>query len=188
MALLINIHEINQRIMKKIIKVCSDPETILTFDDGLFSQFVFLDELLKLPNKKYFYISTFFIHDSSETQEKFMPCAEAHQLAKETNNKKYYMTWDQIKIINSSENCFIGMHGHLHIDPDNFNKKDYFGNDWSYKKDVTTMIDKFDQHIKGVNNFAWPYNKKDELYLAYLTSINKQEPYIFYDRIDIEDI
>lgn len=86
---------------------------ILTFDDGLYSQWCFLDELSAIDTPKYFFISTKYI--SGGVQSLNFPCSEhAHEKAR-CGIYEDFMTVDQIKQVICTPGCEVGGHGHAHI-------------------------------------------------------------------------
>jgi len=108
-------HEINDEIINKIKMVSrKDPEAILTFDDGLYSNFKYLKELKELPNKKIFFFSADIVRTSNiKPNEEFITCSSAH---KKTGIQAYdsYMSIKELKIIKETDNCFLGYHGVHH--------------------------------------------------------------------------
>lgn len=86
---------------------------ILTFDDGLFSQWFYLDQLNDIDTDKYFFISTKFISSGKQSLE--FPCSvTAHQKAR-SGNCEDFMTVEQIRQIHHTRRCYIGGHGHTHV-------------------------------------------------------------------------
>lgn len=86
---------------------------VLTFDDGLFSQWFYFDKLKNIDTDKYFFISTKFI--SSGNQSLNFPCSiEAHNKAR-AGNYEDFMTVEQIQQIHNTPRCHIGGHGHAHV-------------------------------------------------------------------------
>jgi len=109
-------HEINDSIMQIIKNISkNDPEAVLTFDDGLYSNYLYLNELKKLPNKKIFFISLGILRNNDKRPNKdFITCFDAHN----QNDLNYYMCSNEINEIedlDSKYNCFIGLHGVNHI-------------------------------------------------------------------------
>jgi len=109
-------HEINDEIMQNIKNVSKkNPNDILSFDDGLYSNFMYLEELKKLPNKKIFFISLGIIRPNNKKPcDEFITCSEAHN----QTDTKYYMSTDEINTIEHLDkkyNCFIGLHGVQHL-------------------------------------------------------------------------
>jgi len=107
-------HEINDIIIKKIEDISKEnPEAIFTFDDGLYSNYLYFPRLKKLPNKKIFFIPSFFIRMSNISPSKdFITCDDAHK--KGNPNLENYMSLYEILEIEEDKNCFIGAHGAFH--------------------------------------------------------------------------
>jgi peptidoglycan/xylan/chitin deacetylase (PgdA/CDA1 family) len=144
---------------------------ILTFDDGLYTQYKYLDFWKSLPNRCIFFITPTIICNG-EQDTSFITAPDAHEYFFRTGDAKYYMTVDQIK---ECMDCGIeiGMHGYEHkrltsvgglIEQrefviDQMNK----ANEWFYKNiqfrprsychpynDSTFVMDLY---LKGVFNF-----------------------------------
>ena len=154
---------------------------ILTFDDGLYSQYIFLDELKKIKTKKYFFISSNIICPENQKQNDELICCErAHVKA---FNKDYtnYMKWSQIKEIDKEDNCFIGCHSHSH-DIKTADCVECIILDNRY------MVEDFSKNLGYLPEyFCYPYNKKT---ILYETILSKKGFKHFYgsDRIDIDEI
>ncbi|WP_412463058.1 polysaccharide deacetylase family protein [Halobacteriovorax sp. RT-2-6] len=138
-------------------------EYIITFDDGLYSQYKYLEHFLKFDTPKIFFISTNIISPEDEIQNKeTIPCARAHELFfknKVTNN---YMKWSQIKEIANTANCYIGGHSHKHKDlRKNISLKELHSH---LKNDTDTMISEFEKKGIQIKDFCFPYNYEAPLY------------------------
>jgi len=180
----IEIHEVNLDIIKKIINL-DLKNCILTFDDGLASQWHFIDDLIALDVPKIFFISTDIICDRVDNQSKeFIKCSEAHKKAFE-GNKENYMTWSQIKTLSKMPNCYIGGHSHKHklysVSP----LKDLYIN---LSNDSENMLEEFKKKNIEIDKFCFPYNEDyDGIYRILLSKLGIEN---FYgkERISIEDI
>ena len=53
---IIMIHEVDKRILD-ILRKKSNSNDIFTFDDGLYSNYKYIEELTKFPNKKIFFFT-----------------------------------------------------------------------------------------------------------------------------------
>jgi len=169
-------HEINTEILKSIQSISkNEPEAILTFDDGLYSNYLYLDELKKLPNKKIFFISLGILRDSdTEPNLTFIKCSEAHR-QKDTS---FYMSINEVNEIENLSpeyNCSVGLHGVDHIKcflkgplinkihyPLIAGNKKYSGiKECSkiFKEEIDKMFIASDILLdKKTKYFAWPYN------------------------------
>lgn len=86
---------------------------ILTFDDGLYSQYKYLDFWKSLPNRCIFFITPTIIC-SGVQDTSFITAPEAHEHFFNTGDAKYYMTIDQIKECMDA-GIEIGLHGYNHV-------------------------------------------------------------------------
>lgn len=152
---ILNLHEITEEIIKKDF---SD-YVIITFDDGLYSQYFYYKEFLKYNIPLYFFISTDIVYDDNDNQILDITCTEAHKLYFENNNKNAYMTECQIKEIYESTNCFIGGHSHTHR---RLSKLKLREQTYEIKKECINMSQTFKKLDIIINSFAYPYN--DELF------------------------
>ena len=129
---------------------------IFTFDDGLLSQYKHYTHFLSYGKPMYFFISTDMVCPKSQKQEtKTVSCFEALRRY-ENGDRSCYMTWEQIKEIQKTPNCYIGGHGHKHLrlKKDSI-KKTY----WKVKKDCMEMYDAFKKHDITINSFCFPHNE-----------------------------
>lgn len=129
---------------------------VITFDDGLFSQYKHYKHFLLFGKPLYFFISTDIVCPEGEEQEEnVISCREAHERYRR-GNKTSYMTWNQIKTL-QYQGCVIGGHGHTHL---NFRggsrgiQKIY----WKIKGECKKMVDTFKDHEIEIDSFCFPYN------------------------------
>jgi len=181
---IIEIHEVNLETIKKIIKL-DLKNCILTFDDGLQSQWEFIDDLIALDVPKIFFISTDIVCDRLDNQSReYISCSDAHKKAF-NGDKENYMTWSQIKTISKLPNCYIGGHSHNHklyqVSP----LKKLYKN---LIEDSEKMIEEFNKKNIKIKSFCFPYNESyDDLYKIIL--IKKDIKYFYgRERTKIEDI
>ena len=154
---------------------------ILTFDDGLYTQYLFLEDILKIKTEKYFFISSGIVCEEDKKQDNtFITCYNAHKKAFK-NNFTNYMKWSQINEINQTENCFIGCHSHFHM-------RKTAGCVECIILDNHNMIKEFNKNLKNLpDSFCFPYNYETPLYKEIL--IKKGFTNFFgKERINIEDI
>lgn len=85
----------------------------LTFDDGLFSQWYYLDRLANINTEKIFFISTDFLSSGQQSLDFPLSCV-AHEKGR-SGNFEDFMTVQQVQQIMNTPNCRIGGHGHKHI-------------------------------------------------------------------------
>lgn len=148
---------------------------ILTFDDGLYSQFIFYQEIKQLKTKKIFFISTDIICQGHQSQE-FPTCGEAH-LKAFSGNKEDYMNLEQIKILTEDPWVTIGAHSHSHTRLSNFNSLAEKAK--HIKEDTETMLLWFEENLGfKPTSFCFPYNENlDGLYSGLLRKYGFTEFY-----------
>ena len=170
------IHEFKEDFLNLPLK-----DYILTFDDGLFTQYKFFKEIKKIKTQKYFFISSGIICPEDVNQnDEYISCAKAHRkafLGDFTN----YMKWSQIKEINNTENCYIGCHSHFHM-------RKTAGCVECIILDNQKMFSEFNKNLKYMpDSFCFPYNYETPLYKEILSKKGFKN---FYgsERIDINEI
>ena len=174
------IHEFHDWMKRLPLK-----DYILTFDDGLFSQYYYFNFLKKIPTEKIFFISTNIIHSENSPQStEFPSCQEAHKEYFNTGNTCHYMNWEQIKEIHQTPSCHIGGHSHKHLRYDNLGIKELYIN---LKQDTQEMIREFNHQDIKIKHFCYPYNIQYPLYQKILEQYGVQ---FFFgnERIPIESI
>lgn len=129
---------------------------ILTFDDGLYSQFQYWNHFKKLKTEKIFFISSGIICNENQSQD-FISCVAAHKKAQQGNFENY-MTVEQIKELQSDTNTIVGGHSHNHIRLNSFSK--LFERVEYIKQDTEQMIQWFDKNLEQFpSHFCFPYNE-----------------------------
>lgn len=134
---------------------------ILTFDDGLYTQYKYLSELKKIPTKKIFFISTGIVRpDDVEPSDTFIKCELAHYKAFKGNFENY-MSWEEIMEIHLTPNCEIGGHGHAHLRLEDIKStRDRYN---AIDKDCKEMFKQFKANGINISKFCYPYNYEDHL-------------------------
>jgi peptidoglycan/xylan/chitin deacetylase (PgdA/CDA1 family) len=154
---------------------------ILTFDDGLYSQYLFINELQKINTQKIFFISSDIVCPEQEIQDSsFISCVDAHNSAF-AGRLEHYIKWSQIRLINEMPNCIVGCHSHSHI--------------YNIVSDTQTMIRDTREMTKIFKiqlghlpqHFCFPYNIESQVYRGILHSYGFR---YFYgsERIDIDSL
>jgi len=170
------IHEVTD----KVLNVDLQQFDIITFDDGLYSQYKNVDYFTKYNKPIYFFISTHFVCPEDVTQnENVIHCSDAHDDARRTGNMSPYMKWSQIKELYNKELCHIGGHGHKHLHVNSHNLAD---NKKRLDNDLGMMISEFNKNNISINSFCKPYNDSSILYLPLNYNMFGDE------RIDIDKI
>lgn len=157
---------------------------ILTFDDGLYTQYEALPYLKSLDTEKIFFVSTGLVCPDYQYQSTiFITCQEAHQKAFE-GNVQNYMTWKQIKEIQDTDKCEIGGHSHSHT---HLAKIKSLKNMYEFfKEDTRLMVNRFhDEGIK-ITKYCLPYNYDN----VFNTSLIKKYNFKIYgnERVDINSL
>jgi len=158
---------------------------ILSFDDALMTQYLFLPDLYDLDTTLIFNIPTGVVNSTGEPQSwDFITCQDAMLKAK-SGNYENYMNWSQIKFINSLDNTIISGHSHSHTDLRLINnlryKCEYINND------SEKMFKEFEKHLQiSPSIFTFPYNVSDRFYKGILETNFGITEFQGGERIDIE--
>lgn len=158
---------------------------VLTFDDGLYSQYVFYQEIKHVPTPKIFFISSGIICNGAQSTE-FPVCSEAHKKAFQGNYEDY-MTVAQIKELMLDPWVTIGAHSHSHT---RLNLFDSLAAKAKHIQEDTVQLLAWFESTLGFKpkDFCFPYNEDlDGLYKGLL---KKQGFVNFYgrERIPIETL
>ena len=86
---------------------------ILTFDDGLYSQYHYYPQFKQFNTEKIYFISSGIV-SSGEQSSEFPESQIAHNKAA-VGNFEDYMTVEQIRELDRDPMVFIGGHGHDHL-------------------------------------------------------------------------
>lgn len=158
---------------------------ILTFDDGLFSQYHYYPRFKEIPTEKIYFVSSGIICDCEQSTE-FPACHIAHEKAF-AGNKEDYMTIEQIKELMQDPLVTIGAHGHAHKNLEDFSKITHRA--MHVIEDTKTMMDWFKTNLNYTPTvFCFPYNNDiDGLYQPVLKAAGFTD---FYgrERIAIESV
>ena len=174
------IHEVTEEMLSLPLH-----EYILTFDDGLYSQYFYYPELKKFNTEMIFFISSGIICNCTQSSE-FPSCKEAHRKAF-AGNMEDYMTLEQIKYLYKEENVIIGAHSHAHKDIESFAK--LFDVVAHVNEDTQMLLDWFATNLNTKpTHFCFPYNHDyDGIYKGLLKKFGFTD---FYgrERIPIETL
>ena len=176
---ILSIHE----ILPWMLDLDLNEYDVITFDDGLYSQYLHHKHFLKFNKPLIFFISTNIVCMSEQNTD-IIDCEQAHELFFTKQDTSYYMTWEQIKELNNQTNCFIGGHSHNHNKYTNYNIRDLY---FELKQDTELMIETFFKNEININKFCFPYNKEYPLYKHILKDYGIEQ---FYsnERINIEEL
>lgn len=173
------IHEVDDKLFELPLE-----QYTLTFDDGLYTQYKYIDKLTEIQTEKIFYISSGIVCEEPDKQScEFIKCSEAHDKVFKYNNKENYMTWDQIKDVETRPRCHIGAHSHSH---QTFRcglpTLKYIIND------TNMMLKTFDKMLGFIpEQFCFPYNYTTELY-ENIVNIKGFKTKLSTNRIDVMDL
>jgi hypothetical protein len=162
-------HEIYPKHYKKEFIDSLNSYRYLTFDDALYSQYLYILYLQKyypyLLEKCIVFVSTNII--SNSTNQYWNTCKQAHLLSKQGvyNN---YITLDQIKHLQIFVQ--VGLHGHNHLDIDELLKLGLSKAYQIFKQDTDEMYKCFKQY-NLCNIYCTPYNKYNTLFIGYIKKV-----------------
>lgn len=174
------IHEVREWMFKLPLD-----QYVLTFDDGLFSQYYYLDKFLSVDTEKIFFISTNIICPEDVLQsEEFPDCRLAHEQFFSQGIRKHYMKWSQIKEISASPKCSIGGHSHQHVRRVDQKLGQLYV---EMTNDTDMMFKEFERQNIAIKSFCFPYNHE---HLLYREVLKKKGIEHFYgdERVAIESL
>lgn len=151
---------------------------ILTFDDGLYTQYIHLDKINKIDTDKIFFISTGIVAtEQTKQSDEFIKCQAAHDKLFRRGDRTHYMNWSQIKEISREPRCEIGAHGHMHLKHTRLKTI----------HDTKLMMKHFEKNNLAPTKFCFPYNNENIIYRCLLKQYGFTK---FYgkDRINIYDL
>jgi peptidoglycan/xylan/chitin deacetylase (PgdA/CDA1 family) len=164
---ILELHEITERHLTEDYSNYD----IITFDDGLYSQYYYREFFLSLKRPLIYFISSSIIHNGHE-QIKDIDCVSAHENYFNKNDSCSYMTLEQIKELSSVAE--IGGHGHSHIHLSGLNLKEMF---IKFKNDTENMINYFENNNIKIKSYCYPYNFTPPFGNAFLKSKDIQNIY-----------
>lgn len=129
---------------------------ILTFDDGLYSQFKNIEHFKKFNKPMKFFISTGQICAEETFQNNnTVSCDKAHELFFDYGDRTNYMKWSQIHELNVNDQITIGGHSHSHPYLRN-TKPEMQAAVANY--DIIEMMREFEKENISIDSFCFPYN------------------------------
>ena len=173
------IHEVDDELFELPLE-----QYTLTFDDGLYTQYKYIDKLTEIPTEKIFYISSEIVcEDNNNQSEEYIGCREAHEKVVKYKNKENYMTWEQIKDIGSRSQCQIGAHSHYH------QTFKYGTPTVKYIIDDTRlMLETFNRMLGYVpKHYCFPYNYYTSVYKSFIEAKGFNTR-LSIGRIDVVDL
>lgn len=157
---------------------------VLTFDDGLYSQFYYWPALQMVQTEKIFFVSSGIICDTHQSTN-FMVCEDAHKQAR-LGDFSQYMTEEQITELMADPLVTIGGHSHTHTRLAGMTLTEKVHHMTS---DTKQMLSWFDSTLRfRPTSFCYPYNDDiSKMYPAVLKRFGFEK---FYgkERIPIETL
>lgn len=143
---IVMIHEVND----EILNINFDDFDVITFDDGLYSQYLYKDHFSNIGKKCIFFINPSIICPEDVKQsEKYITCANAHKKAFKGNYEDY-MKMSQINELKMIKNFEIGSHSYNHV---------YFKSIKDMIDDYKKSVDFFKKNDIIIKSYCFPYNQ-----------------------------
>jgi len=166
---------------------------ILTFDDGLYSQYYWRNRLQQIPTQKILFIISGRILTSRQNTL-LEDCFKANIRWLNYNDNSNYMILDEVlEMLNLGFE--VGAHSHFHdkIERNIFKKLGYKSSlvlkgKSFIDRDTNLMLEWFRDNIGFIpDKYAFPYNQKSDILVEYLKNVGFK---YFYgsERINIEDL
>lgn len=146
------VHEVTPAILKLDLSGFD----IITFDDGLYSQYFHREHFLKLNKPLYYFISTDIVHTNND-QITDISCSTAHKEYGSLGKTNAYMTWSQIKDLSETKLCHIGGHSHTHPRLKSFKLNLLLE---KTRNELDSMMAIFRQEGIEIDSFCYPYNQE----------------------------
>lgn len=175
------IHEVHDWMLEKDLSEYD----VITFDDGLYTQYLHYKHFLKFGKPLFFFITTRITAAKGEFQDpNVISCSEAHSKYREYGSTNHYMNWEQIHELAETPGCYIGGHGCTHVRVKDMPlpmQLNIVANEC-----IDMMNDFQKQHLK-IESFCFPYNDEVIGYKHYLQKFGVR---VFFgkERIAIERI
>lgn len=188
---IIGLHEINKD--KANILNYDFRKDLLTFDDGMYSQYIYSNDIKN--NNRIYFICPSLINTNNKQSDKFVTCFTAMAEHFNNGNNEFYMTINQIKDL-MNKGYKIGAHSfshrHIKYEINSSIINHYMANtkgsllcvkDEEYiKNDTEKLIDWFKCNLNIIpTDYCYPFNQKTEK----LENILKMYGFInFYDGVN----
>lgn len=175
------VHEITPEILKIPESKFYSCE-LITFDDGLYSQFLHREFFYKLNIPLVYFISSSIICPECVKQSKnIISCRDAHEIAfnktlTRAERFKNYMKMSQIRAL-QAEGCEIGTHNHNHKRYSDFE---------DFKNNLNTSLDYFENYGLKIKKYCAPYNH--DFKLGEMLVKSKGLEYFGSNRVAIETL
>lgn len=144
------IHEVYEEIFNLPLE-----DYILTFDDGLYTQYQYTDRFAALNTEKIYFISSNIVCSDTQSTD-FITCSLAHNKVFESGNRENYMTLEQIRELSKLPRVTIGGHSHNHVNMVSYSLSAKVQH---IRQDTIDMIAWFEKNLdRRPEHFCFPYN------------------------------
>ena len=148
--MILEIHEITSKILNCDL---SDPEIeAITFDDGLYTQFLNYKHFLQFKKPLYYFISPAIVAHGYQNSD-LIECWRAHEIFFKTGRADYYMSWNNIKELSGVAE--IGGHTFNHPNLRGLKLTEQLK---IAQDQVSKMMLAFEDHNIKIKTFAYPYD------------------------------
>jgi Polysaccharide deacetylase len=157
----------------------------LTFDDGLYSQWKYIDRLCEIDTDKIFFVSTKYLCAGVQSYE--CPNSKVAHAKARMGNYEDFMTPAQVQDIARRDKCYVGGHGHEHVRLQEYNRLS--DRALHMKMDTEHMM----QHFHALlgyypTKFCFPYNDNmGGLYDGWVRRVGITETY-GRERVPVESL
>lgn len=181
------IHEVTEDILKLDLS-----KYILTFDDGLYSQFFYWNLLKDIPTTKIFFIPSGAIRLEDTCRPQFSgdhlespTCVEAMAKWFEEGDLEDYMTLGELKKM-KEDGAIIGAHGHNHIKTYN---DCFIQRLEEFRVDNQTMSSWFKDNLGEVpKHYCFPFNSEHKTQRAVIHVETKITEFFGKERKDVMEL
>jgi hypothetical protein len=179
------IHEVNKKILDLTLK-----DYILTFDDALYSQYYYWPLINEIDTKKIIFVCPSLINDDNiirkqfdGTHVDFPSCYEAMSLYREDNDKRNYMSMDELKEL---DGVTIGAHSFSHFKQLNMKLYDKIN---FIKEDTELMLQWFEKNLNvSPDIYSFPHYIENRFQRSILKSYGFKEFYGASERSIVEKL
>lgn len=188
MKSVVEIHEITPEILN--IPKDSLANYILTFDDGLYSQYYYWNHFNSISTEKILFITPKILNPSSTLQIIDISSRNAHYNYFANKDISGFMSLPQLKKLMRSKNTIIGGHSFSHFKEKHSEFKNLEEQFLFIKDDTQKMVDWFKNTLNyNIDHFCFPYNNNYKgLYTAIIQQIFNIKNVYGDERIPIEDL
>lgn len=166
---------------------------ILTFDDGLVSQYIAIPSIIKrFPSIEiHYYFSTGILRDNDDCIT-FNDAPIAHSLFKSNGISSDYISYNELYELSKLSNVQIGLHGHDHIHPNSQTLPDEKLHDkvLRWKSDIMKMkaFYTLNKSLFSTLIYCTPYNEYCDLQIGFLKKYLPGIKIIGPGRVNVETL